>query len=337
MTSYEMLWDCQYCGTKRLLGVTHRHCPGCGAAQDPTARYFPPPGQEIAVKDHVFVGADWSCPACSTPNGAKAAYCTNCGGAKDGSKSVSLKSDPASAPPPPLPPPAPKAKGGDKRALILGVVGALVAALLFFIFFTKERQLAVQAHAWTRTIQVEELYESREKDECKDMPGGAELRRRFNEERTRKVQDGEECREECRELRKDQGDGSFRMEQSCQTKCTPRYRTEPYTVAMCEFDIGRWRSSRAVKAEGRGLDSAPAWPLLKLKPGSGPKAFGKEREAAKQEVYELTMKDDAGKTFACAVEEQELWAALADGERVSIEFDVLGHPRCGSIKRAARK
>jgi hypothetical protein len=186
-----MLWDCQYCGTKRLLGVTHRHCPGCGAAQDPTARYFPPPGQEIAVKDHVFVGADWSCPACSTPNGAKAAYCTNCGGAKDGSKSVSLKSEPESAPPPPLPPP--QAKGGNKKPLILAVVGALVAALLFFIFFTKERQLAVQAHAWTRTIQVEEFYESREKDECKDMPGGAELRRRFNEERTRKVQDGEEC------------------------------------------------------------------------------------------------------------------------------------------------
>lgn len=333
MTSYEMLWDCPYCGTKRLLGVTHRHCPGCGAAQDPKGRYFPPPGQEIAVKDHVFVGADWSCPACSTPNGAKAAYCSNCGGAKDGSKAVSLKADPASAPPPP-PPRTPR---GNKKPLVLGVAFALVAALLFFIFFTKERQLLVQAHAWTRTVDIQELYESREKDECKSMPGGAELRRRFNEERTRKVQDGEDCREECREVRKDQGDGSFRKEQSCETKCSPRYRNEQYTVAMCEFDIGRWRSTRQAKTEGRGLDPAPAWPRLTLKAGSGPKAFGKEREGARKEAYVLTMKDDKGKSFDCVLDRQELWAALGDGQRVAIEFDVLGNPRCGSIKRAAAK
>jgi hypothetical protein len=106
---------------------------------------------------------------------------------------------------------------------------------------------------------------------------------------------------------------------------------------VCEFDIGRWRSAREVKADGRGVDPAPAWPRLTLGAGSGPKAFGKEREAAKKEVYELTMKDDKGKTFACVVDGQELWAALADGERVAVEFDVLGNPRCGSIKRAAKR
>lgn len=33
---YEMFWDCAFCGTTALLGVTNRHCPSCGA-RTPTA------------------------------------------------------------------------------------------------------------------------------------------------------------------------------------------------------------------------------------------------------------------------------------------------------------
>ena len=40
--TYEMMWDCGFCGSSKLLGKTHRYCPGCGAAQDPSTRYFPP-------------------------------------------------------------------------------------------------------------------------------------------------------------------------------------------------------------------------------------------------------------------------------------------------------
>ena len=39
--TYQMLWDCSYCDSKKLLGITHRHCPGCGAPQDPSKRYYP--------------------------------------------------------------------------------------------------------------------------------------------------------------------------------------------------------------------------------------------------------------------------------------------------------
>ena len=43
--------------TKALLGDSHRHCPTCGAAQDPTKRYFPEPGTEVEARNHQFVGA----------------------------------------------------------------------------------------------------------------------------------------------------------------------------------------------------------------------------------------------------------------------------------------
>ena len=46
---YEMFWDCAFCGTTALLGVTNRHCPNCGAPQDETRRYFPPPGKEVVA------------------------------------------------------------------------------------------------------------------------------------------------------------------------------------------------------------------------------------------------------------------------------------------------
>ncbi len=39
--TYEMLWDCKYCGQRKNLGLSHRHCPNCGAPQDPAARYYP--------------------------------------------------------------------------------------------------------------------------------------------------------------------------------------------------------------------------------------------------------------------------------------------------------
>ena len=61
--TYEMMWDCEYCGAAKLLGKSHRHCPLCGAAQNADKRYFPPEEEKVAVEDHQFVGADWGCPS----------------------------------------------------------------------------------------------------------------------------------------------------------------------------------------------------------------------------------------------------------------------------------
>src|SRR3954463_12995645 len=77
--TYEMQWDCKFCGTKKLLGKTHRFCPNCGAQQDPTWRYFPADSEKVAIQDHIYVGADTICKACQTLNSGKAEFCGNCG------------------------------------------------------------------------------------------------------------------------------------------------------------------------------------------------------------------------------------------------------------------
>ena len=47
-THYEMLWDCEYCDMPKLLGVSQRFCPNCGAAQNPDKRYFPEDEDKVA-------------------------------------------------------------------------------------------------------------------------------------------------------------------------------------------------------------------------------------------------------------------------------------------------
>ena len=84
--TYEMMWDCEYCNTPKLLGKTHRFCPNCGAPQNPEKRYFPPENEKVAVEDHQFVGADLHCPACSFANSRTANNCGNCGSPLAGGK-----------------------------------------------------------------------------------------------------------------------------------------------------------------------------------------------------------------------------------------------------------
>ena len=91
---YQMFWDCAYCGTKELLGVSHRHCPNCGGAQDETCRYFPPYGKEVELHNHKYYGVDWDCKHCSTPNSKASHNCINCGSPQEGAVDVDLVDKP---------------------------------------------------------------------------------------------------------------------------------------------------------------------------------------------------------------------------------------------------
>jgi len=327
MTSYEMLWDCGYCGQKKLLGASHRHCPTCGAMQDASTRYFPSPGEEVAVQDHVFVGADKSCPACASPMSARTEFCTHCGAPMGEAAAVHRLVD---APPPKVQPLV-KPRSGKGKKLVVLVIGLVLLGIGVFVFYKKEKNLTVRGHAWERTIAVETFLEATERDECSDMPSGATLARRYSDSRTRKVQDGETCEEQCRDVRVDQGDGTFTQEQQCSTKCKPRYREERYTVAMCEFTIGRWRKTREASAQGADRAPAPAWPEPGLARGSGRNEYGQERAGARSESYRLDLEDAAGKRYTCELESQATWESLAPGAAVKVGFDVLGKPRCGSL------
>ena len=91
--TYQMLWDCPSCDTPKLLGLDHRHCPNCGAAQEPARRYYPSDEDKIAVRDHRYTGKDKICPACESPASALAHNCGNCGSPLDEAKEVKTREE----------------------------------------------------------------------------------------------------------------------------------------------------------------------------------------------------------------------------------------------------
>ena len=319
--TYEMLWDCRNCGTPKLLGLSHRRCPNCGGAQDPTWRYFPSDEDKVLAQDHKYAGADRICPACDTPMGAAAAFCVNCGRALDGAKAVARRADqergegesftgetiddakreragakapPASEPEPPSP---------WRRRLIIG--GAvMLAVVLVAIFWKRSAALEVRGHSWKREIKIERFAARSDSAWCDDMPSDAYHVSRHREQRsTRDVPDGEECSVQ----RKDQGNGTYRDERECHTK----YRSEPVYDVRCSYTIDRWQAERSEVAQGINLHPEPQWPEVHL--GQTGQCFGCEREGNHIGTYTVELSDPAKKKQHACKFEQDKWSSFAVG------------------------
>lgn len=323
---YEMLWDCTQCNTKGLLGDSHRHCPTCGAAQDPTKRYFPKPGEEIEAKNHKFVGSDWSCAYCSSPNSAAAAHCTNCGAGQDGTKPVALVADTASAPPAPVVAPTPVARSLGWLRWVLGLVALAVIGMVFLFTATKETTAMVAQRTWAREIQIEQMGRVSDSAWCDSVPSDAYAVSRSREQRsTRQVPDGQTCHDE----RIDKGDGTFVKRR----ECSPRYRDEPVYDDRCRYQVNRWRTVRSVKADTQNALN-PVWPTVSNLNanflGGGVGALGSEREGARREDYVLTL-TAGSKTWTCNVSEA-VWSKYQQGATMPLKVRLTGGADCASLK-----
>ena len=330
---YEMLWDCTQCSTRGLLGNSHRHCPTCGVAQDPGKRYFPKEGEEVEAKNHEFVGADWSCAYCSSPNSAAAAHCTNCGAGQDGSKPVALISDTEKKV---VRQPESAARSNAPTGSIAGVgwvFGALVLAVIGLVFLftsTTETSVTVAQRNWVRTIQIEQMARVADSAWCDNLPGDAYGVSRSREQRsTREVPDGQTCHDE----RIDKGDGTFVKHR----ECTPRYRSVPVYDDRCRYQVNRWRSVRTLKADTQNA-LMPVWPAVSDQNanfvgagvGGGMGALGSEREGPRREDYVLTLAS-GGKTWTCNVPEA-VWSKYQEGAKTPLKVHLTGGADCDSLK-----
>lgn len=337
--TYQMLWDCPFCGTSKLLGVDHRHCPSCGAAQDPARRYFPSEEDKVAVEDHRFTGADKACANCSTPNAKLASHCINCGSALDEAKEVAKaaartssseaskaieqqQKEAKTAPPPPPPKKSGwAAKGcllGCAVIVLLGVVFAVVAAM-----WKKEEALVVSGHRWERAVSVEEYGPTQDSAWCDSVPAGADVTSRRQEVRSHnKVSDGETCHTE----QHDNGDGTF----SEIEKCVPKTRDEPVYDDKCTYTVNRWHEVNTVKADGSGGEQ-PTWPKVRL--GREGDCVGCQRQGSRKESYTVSFKAGT-ESHDCAFA-QEKWSSFQDGSRWKGEIGVVsGSLDCDSLKAA---
>ncbi len=350
---YEMLWDCAGCGASGLLGLTHRHCPACGNVQDPTRRYYPPEGSEVAVGDHPYHGADKVCPACDSPNAGIATFCTTCGtdlakarsavardeqltsesddvraardehaARKAAERDVAARAH-AAASGVNLPSAEPPSGGGGKKLLIVAVLLAVCGGLFAVFGWKKEAAVEVTGHAWSRTIDVEELRAVTDSAWKDQMPVGAyDVRNCRQDQRdTQKILDGETCNDK----RVDKADGSFEKVRDC----TPTYREEPVYDTKCDYSVQRWTVADTLKAAGSALAPAPAWPPAPEATGGG---LGARRPGKRAETYTVMFKDTAGASLDCTVDEAK-WGSLAVGSRWKAQVGVVtGALDCGALQ-----
>jgi len=335
-TSYQMLWDCEYCGSAKLLGLDHKHCPTCGAAQDPESRYFPDAGEEIAVADHKFVGADKLCPACQGPNSALSQFCANCGSPLEGSDDVKRREDrvgtetgghrgdsaraardehktksqrvgdsgseQGSKP---------KGLGGGPLRLVVGLLIAIVLVVLAFQVLKKEVALEATGHRWERSIDIEEFRTVADSTWIDEVPAGARqgpCTIKKNENKTKKIPDGQNCVT----TDVDQGDGTFKKKETC----TDKFREVAQDDHWCSYEIDRWERIDTKTARGSGT-AGLLWPEVALaRTGSGD-CLGCQREGDRDETYtvELLETTNGDKyTSSCS---QERWQGIATGQRFS--------------------
>lgn len=337
---YEMLWDCAYCGARKLLGKSQKFCPQCGAPQDPKTRYFPAEEDKVEATGYRYEGADKICAACQSPNGALAQFCSRCGAGLSDAKEASQLSDQVKAEDAkfaaslslrkqeeaqrratvsPVPVSAPKRRLPVWIGLaVLGLIGFLLAAL----FWTRAETVAVSGHYWRQEIRIDRYASVAETAWCDQLPLGAYGVGSFSDVRSfRQVPDGQECYMR----RIDRGDGTYAERQECR----PRYVSQPIYDQRCNYRIDRWVPARTAAAEGYDLN--PRWPDTGVVGGRA--CLGCEREGPRDGEYELMLKNPAtGVEYRCPLPLQR-WRAVMVDSRWSLEVGAMdGRARCGTLK-----
>ena len=331
--TFEMLWDCGACGTGKLLGVTHRHCPNCGSAQEASRRYFPSDEEKVAVADHPYTGVDQQCAACGSPSASAAVHCPNCGAPLGEGKAVAMKAHERVAEGQSFsashgaasPQSAPSEMHAERKRppFHIFAVLAVIALALFFACRKKPATLEVVAHHWSLERTIETFALTTMSAWSDEVPPAAQAVSCHRETRsTRRVPDGETCER----VRKDLGNGAFKELR----ECTPKFRDEPVEGDRCTYQVPAWTMARRDRSDGEGIAS----PRRFTSPGPTRlgTCLGCEREGTTTTVFEVDVRIvDTGKSERCAMPEAQ-WLALRDGQEIQGKMRALtGGVDCSSV------
>ena len=320
---FEMLWDCSSCGTRGLLGISHRHCPHCGAPQDQSTRYFPPEGHDTLVTGAwVYQGVDKVCPGCTTPNGGAADFCKNCGTPLDGTPRLVRERDGVVGGPAPTPPlPAHWSRPSRPQRIGAVVLVVVAVAIVIAVVWKKDVTVQVTGHSWSRVIGIERFEPRSESEWCSGMPHDAYSISRSREVRShRQIADGETCTTK----RESRGDGSYVKKKSC----SPTYRSEPVYDDKCRYRVDRWGEVRSVNAAGNSVNDTLQWPTVpRLNTGT---CIGCEREGSHRESYVVHLRGPSD-VYHCGYGEGR-WRAVADGAVLPMKVRVVtGGADCDTL------
>lgn len=337
---YEMFWDCASCGTKKLLGVTHRHCPNCGKAQDEEKRYFPKPNEEIEIKNHIYYGIDWDCQYCSTPNSLNAKNCINCGAGADGTKPVvrvherQPKNHNTTRPQTPTnsaynTQPAPKNKS-NALAIAIGIFFFIfIAFIVAGLTIKNEETTFIQSKSWQRTIDIQKYTAQVDSDWCSSKPVDA-----YKIHKTREIRDYKQVEngQSCSTSNVDKGDGSYAK----QTTCVKNYKSVPIYDDRCHYTIDRWSYSHSLVSQG-DHQRTPYWHEVGQLTNNALNRLGNERLSTRQEKYTVyfqnSNKQEKTKVWQCTFNES-VWQNYQINKEFKIKVNMFGIADCSSLQNS---
>jgi len=366
---YEMLWDCKFCGQQKLLAKTNRTCTQCGAAQDPSWRYFPSDQDKVEVQNHTFKGKDRLCPACDSVNAADNQFCIRCGAPMDDaisadtvpSRSKAAWDDfetqnlkalqraqkelaqlqesaqrqgmrPSSGRPHRSTGYRQNRRNTAKSAVLIGSGLSGVAGVGSIIAWLLSMTVSIPVEVTGHTWQRRiaiEVYEAQSGGDWDDSLPSGA----YNVSCSSRQRSTNRIPdgETCSTRQVDQGDGTFREE----SYCTTTYREEPVYDDYCSYTINRWDVARWAAASGRSLAEEPAWPVLNART-CDTTALGCERSGQRRESYTLRLRDpNTQKTYQCD-RTRVAWQTMPVGTPLQMEVGrFFGDARCGSLVRTA--
>jgi hypothetical protein len=346
--TYEMIWDCKFCGATALPARTHRFCPTCGAAQDPASRRFPSDAEKRAIDNHVPKGEDRICGACGKPNDADATYCVQCGAPLENAARAEKVGDQVRRAGEQFGEDAQRDRAKEQMArdlgtqpaqaaeakkgfpwVVFGVMALLVIVCIGVVValtWTRPATVIVSGHAWEREIRIDAFLPREESAWCDSLPSDAYAVSSRREQRdTRQVADGETC--QVRRI--DNGDGTFSEREECQTV----YRDEPVYDDRCYFTVNRWDYGRSITTTGSSMAQMPSWGIVRLAQNDA-QGIGGEREGGRRESYILRLRGDGGAEYECEVD-MTTWQDAGEESAWTLEVGaVTGAPDCDTLARA---
>ncbi len=345
---FQMLWDCRFCGTKKLLGVDMRHCPNCGAAQDPQWRYFPSEADKKAVSDpnYTYAGVDEICPFCGQPNSAAAKFCKDCGGDLSNAKAAALHANLVTD----LGEEAPgvvedvalknaqqqqaaikaanKPRGLSRtQIIVLGIAALLIGigAVIGFLALSKHAAaFSVSNLSWERVINVEQYNALPGSNWQDSVPAGA-----YNRTCSAKLRSHEETyTESCGQERVDNGDGSF----SERPKTCTRSRTVSVQDTYCNYTVNRWVPLTPLTTSG-----GPSDPLVWANFISSQNTIiGAQRESSRIQTLNVVFTDiKSNKPYTYNPKDENQWRSFQPGQQYDIQVNGLNIPDWNSLKSAS--
>lgn len=344
MAIREGKWDCPSCGHIGNRGPV-KFCGSCGAPRGQGVKfYLPDDAPEVTDSEalrRAHAGPDWVCNYCNAANPADNGFCSGCGASRDGTRRLPVIDHPNAPPPvtpPPVTPPNKSTKSCGLGCLIVLVLVLLIQGIGAYLSRPKETKLTVQNFHWTRTIRIEEFRPVTERAWQGEVPSGAHVlgsstevhhvdhiqtgTRTMSRTVHERVQTGtRRVRSGTRDLGNGYFEDTYRDEPVYEDRSheesyeEPTYRDEPVYRKSIRYTIEKWMPGREAKAEGE--DHWPSWP--------DPSLGKKEREAGRQETYEIIFRDEGGRLIPYTPPNEQVWKSFDRQHTYTAKVDSDGH------------